>query len=396
MRILLVHQYFKTPEEGGGIRSWHIVKAIKDAGHEVTVLTTNNSIRGTKIIDGVTVNYFQIFYDNRLGFIQRIVAFLRFVWHARAYIRKDHNYDLLYVISTPLTTGLIGLFGKGKYGIPYVFEVGDLWPEVPVKLGFIKPKWLQNQLYRLEKRIYHESLWISALSEQIKVYIEYNLENPPKILVLPNVADCDFYAPNFEHPDSFNEQNPFVIGYTGAFGYANDLDKMIKCATECQENQLPIKFELMGDGADKEVLIRNSTKLKNVRIHDHSDREGVKSLLNKCHAVYISFRDELVLGTGSPNKLMDGLATGKLIIVNFEGWVRQLVEGHECGFFYESSEDETFTRMINPFLSSTALLEQYQKNARVLAENEFELNSVMRKLVRQLEDHRLSITNAPQ
>ena len=34
MKILYLHQYFLTPEQGGAIRSYHLAKALVDAGHD--------------------------------------------------------------------------------------------------------------------------------------------------------------------------------------------------------------------------------------------------------------------------------------------------------------------------------------------------------------------------
>ena len=42
MKILYIHQYFKTPSEGGAIRSWHIATGMVRAGHEVILITAHN------------------------------------------------------------------------------------------------------------------------------------------------------------------------------------------------------------------------------------------------------------------------------------------------------------------------------------------------------------------
>ena len=83
MKILYIHQYFKTPEEGGSIRSYYLAKGLVDAGHEVTMLTAHNNFRGVKAIDGIKVHYLPVQYDNKLGFIQRIIAFWQFVRFAQ-------------------------------------------------------------------------------------------------------------------------------------------------------------------------------------------------------------------------------------------------------------------------------------------------------------------------
>ena len=79
MKILYLHQYYKTPEEGGAIRSFHIAKAMSENGHHVDVITSSND-KKAKFVDGkIVVHYFKIGYSNSYGFIRRIFAFLLFI-----------------------------------------------------------------------------------------------------------------------------------------------------------------------------------------------------------------------------------------------------------------------------------------------------------------------------
>ena len=79
MKILYIHQYFKTPQEGGGIRSYHIAKAMVAAGHEVEMLTAHNQPEYVKInIEGITVHYLPVAYDNSFSKIRRIMSFISF------------------------------------------------------------------------------------------------------------------------------------------------------------------------------------------------------------------------------------------------------------------------------------------------------------------------------
>ena len=42
MRILYLHQYFRTPEEGGALRSYYLSQALVQAGHTVELITAFN------------------------------------------------------------------------------------------------------------------------------------------------------------------------------------------------------------------------------------------------------------------------------------------------------------------------------------------------------------------
>ena len=127
MRIIYLHQYFKTPEDGGAIRSYYIAKAMIDRGIEVEMITAHNLPNYQKtIIEGIVVHYLPVSYKNEFGFIKRLYAFAKFAWSSYRFIARIPQADLVYATSTPLTIGLTALKVFRKHNIPYYFEVRDL------------------------------------------------------------------------------------------------------------------------------------------------------------------------------------------------------------------------------------------------------------------------------
>lgn len=370
MKILIVHQYYKTPREGSGIRTWYIARALQKAGHEVTVISGHNQNEGYKKAD-YAIHYFKIPYDNKFGFFERLKAFYRFVQRSKSFLKANHNFDIAYVLTTPLTTGYIALHLKKVYGIPYVFEVGDLWPEAPIQLGFIRNRFLKRYLYKLENKIYQNASALVALSPAISDYFQFILDAPKTSVIAPNIADDDFFKPSYSMVPEFSADHPMVISYAGAIGYANRVEYLVDAARICEEHDLPVVFNIMGDGSDMLHISNISASCSNLKIHPWGGKDEVRDLLNRSHAIYISFRNEHILNTGCPNKLTDGLAAGKMIIVNFGGWIKEWVEEYECGFSYNPENLEEFVSLLKPFIASPAMLEQYQQNAGDLGREKF-------------------------
>ncbi len=384
MKILYVHQYFKTPEEGGSIRSYYLAKGLVDAGHEVTMITAHNSAAETKNIDGIDVHYLPVSYDNSFGFIKRIWSFWQFVRFAKKEALKIGKHDLAYVMTTPLTTGFIATYLKRKLHLPYYFEVGDLWPEAPVQMGIIKNRFLKKWLYSLEKKFYFEADRVIALSPAIRNYIEKISPNT-KVYVIPNMADCQFFVPEYSVGD-YSESNKFQITYCGAIGKANELEYFIAAAKESNSQQQPIHFNIIGYGSEMERLKKMTKRMKNVSFYPHSSKKCVKNLLEKSDAVYVSFKSVDVLGTGSPNKFFDSLAAGKLTIINFQGWINTLISKNKCGFYHDPNCPKAFVRKIQVFLDSPGLLSKYQRNGRKLAELYYDKDIQITKLLKILNN----------
>jgi glycosyltransferase involved in cell wall biosynthesis len=381
VKVLILHQHFKIPQHGGAIRSYYLAKALVEQGISVSVITTHNQKKYQKeIIEGIEVHYLPIPYDNRFGFGARSNSFLKYILGV---IRRRDLYgdaDICYAISVPLTIGLAALWIRSIKKIPYIFEVGDLWPEAPIQMGFVKNYFFKQALYALEKFVYNRSKAIVALSPAIKKAVELKTSNK-KIYHLPNMADVDFYNPerkDHQLEKKFETDGKFVVSYIGALGVANGLDYFLDCARASQKSALPVHFLLCGDGAMLENLKKSAERLqlKNLSIIPFQNRAGVRDIMNVTDASFVCYKTVPVLETGSPNKYFDGLAAGKLIIVNFGGWIKEEIEKQGCGIFVDPFHPTDFVRKIVPFVENEKQLHQFQEQSRALA-----LSRYSRKIV---------------
>ena len=313
MRVIYIHQYFQTPEEGGAIRSYHLAKGLVDAGIEVEMITAHNKNHyDFRKVDGIKVHYLPVAYQHAFGTIQRIWAFRRFVIKAKQLIKKLPRPDLLYITSTPLTVGLIGLWAKKKLAVPFLFEVRDLWPEAPIQVGVIRKKWLKKALYHLEEKIYHQALQIVALSPGIKNHI---VEKKPmaKPVLIPNFSDTVFFSPAKKDISTLNQwglKERFTLSYTGALGTVNALHNFLFLAKQAQNQLKDWQFLIMGQGAKEGELkqLSQNLKLVNVRFFPFGNKEQVRNLLSITDMAYISLDNLPVLRTNSPSKFCNALA----------------------------------------------------------------------------------------
>jgi len=386
MKVLYIHQYFRTPKEGGAIRSYYLAKGLVEHGIEVELITAHNLPKAlTTNIAGIKVHYLPVFYDNEQGFLQRVYAFFKFMHLARRKAREIKNIDVCYATSTPLTIGLSALKIKRDQNIPYFFEVRDLWPEAPVQMGVIKNKYLKKYLKNLEKQVYQNASKIVALSPGIKEQIER--ERPDKtVTLIPNMSDVEFFSAEEKLPALealFKVEEKFVISYFGTIGLANHLEYLLAVANESLKANLPIQFLIIGSGGQLSRLkyLVKHFDLDNVRFLPFQNKYNLKRVLNVTDAAYVSFANKPILETNSPNKFFDALASGKLIITNTKGWVKDIIENEKCGFYYDPDEPKAFVEAIKPFVESMAILQASQKRARMVAETQFAKEAQIEKLI---------------
>lgn len=386
MKIIYIHQYFRTPEEGGAVRSYHLAKGLVEAGYEVEMITGGSQkYYDQRWIDGIKVHYLPVGYDQKFGFFKRSWAFLRYVRQAKNLIKKLSRPDLLYITSTPLTTGLLGLWAKKTLAVPYIFEIRDLWPQAPIEVGVIKNPLLKKGLISLEKKIYDQALSLVALSPGIAAHLR-KVSPERQISLIPNFSDLDRFFPMEKSPvllRKYGLEKTLTIAYTGALGQVNAVGELLTLAEMAKARGKNWQFLIMGEGSFKAKLqdIASDKMLSNVRFLPFGPKEKVNEVLGLADFAWISFAHLPVLKTNSPNKFFDALAAGKAILVNHKGWVYDLVLTHGMGIPCLPSKIENSFAQLEELEQNPAELMKMGQNSRKLAEKYFTKELAVSRLI---------------
>jgi glycosyltransferase involved in cell wall biosynthesis len=123
-----------------------------------------------------------------------------------------------------------------------------------------------------------------------------------------------------------------------------------------------------------------------VHLLQYSAKDSIKNLLNVSDAVLVSFKDIAILGSNSPNKFFDALASGKLIITNTKGWIQELIEKHQIGFKYNAFQPSDFFKKLAPYSENPSLLIKIKSIGRALAEERFEVHLLTNQIIDLIEN----------
>jgi len=390
MRIIYIHQYFKTPEEGGAVRSYHLAKGLVRAGHDVELITTgNNPTYDQRWIDGIKVHYLPVKYDQKFIYLKRIWAFLDFVKKSKLLLKKLKRPDLLYISSTPLTTGLIGLWAKRKMAIPYVFEVRDLWPKAPIEVGAIRNPLLIRYLQQLEARIYQNAMSLVALSPGIANHLR-TISPQSTLHLIPNFSDLEQFQPMPKSDKllkKYGLEETFTIAYTGALGKVNAVEELIDLAELAFQRSKNWQFLIMGAGSHREYLaqIAQEKGLENVIFIPFGNKASVNEVLSLADFAWISFAHLPVLKTNSPNKFFDAIAAGKPVIINHKGWVYDLMKANHLGISCLPSKLDKAFAQLEELADNPEKILKMGGNSRRLATNYFSKELAISRLVYVLD-----------
>lgn len=394
MKILYIHQYFVTPEEPGGTRSYWLAKELVINGHEVVMLTSSDKYEEEihiRMVDGIKVYYIHNEYYQSMTVFQRLRSFFRFMYKSSKISFFQKNIDLVFVTSTPLTVGVPALLIKLFKRIPYIFEVRDLWPEVPIQMGALTNPIAKFFARSLEKLIYKHARHVIALSPGMQDGIIKYIPRD-KTSVISNMSKIDDFSPRVKDECLIQKlnikPNSFKIVHFGSLGIANGVDVIIESA-KILKTDPSVEFLFLGGGSTEEKLIHECERqgLYNVKFLGKFPMKMTSEIVNLCDVSIVSFKDIPILYTNSPNKLFDSLSAGKPIIVNSAGWTKDLVEENRCGMYVNPNDPMDLVNKVKFLKDNPELVVKMGRNSRLLAENVYDKSLLSKKFVEIIEKH---------
>ena len=319
------------------------------------------------------------------------MVFVRYSWQSLQ-LALHSNADLVFATTTPLTAGIPGIAARWLRGIPFVFEVRDLWPELPRAMGVVRNPLMLAALSALEWISYHSADACIGLAPGICEGIAERGIAGSRITSIPNACDLELFQPLPEGETKQPEliaglslsPGSFVAAFTGAHGLCNGLAAVLDTASLLKDwgrNDIHLLF--IGDGRCKPSLERRVAKeaLSNCHFMPPIPKSQLAKMLGiSVHAGLMVLEDVPAFYRGtSPNKFFDYLASGLPVINNYPGWLSEIIRDKNVGIAVPPRSPEDFAMALIAIADDPILRSSLSSNARALAENSFSR--------RQLSEH---------
>ncbi len=400
MKIIYLHQYFNTPAMSGGTRSYEMARRLVAAGHDVHMITSSrtNDLNSkgwlTEKIDGINVHWLSVTYSNKMGYSERIKAFISFALAAGKKAVQIGG-DIVFATSTPLTIALPGVYAARRLKAPMVFEVRDLWPELPIAIGVLKNPILIHAAKWLERFAYQNSARVIALSAGMAegvASIGYPIE---KVSVIPNGSDIELFQVPSEKGDNFLEENPYLKGgplvvYAGTLGVVNGVDYLVEIACHMGCIDSSVRFVVAGEGKEYDTVRRKALNLdvleKNLWMIPPLPKEKVPHLLSAATLTTSLIIDLEELWNNSANKFFDSLAAGKPIMINHKGWQADLLQETGAGIVVPPDNPQEAAKILYDFIKDEQSIKQAAKAAEDLAVTRFSRDLLAKQLLEVFQE----------
>ena len=404
MHVLYFHQHFTTPDGSSGTRSYETAKRLMASGHRVTMVCgaaalSKSGLSGPFVngrreggVDSIYVIELELPYSNYDSFLLRFWTFLRFAFRS-VILALRMDYDVVFATSTPLTAALPGIAARWLRRKPFVFEVRDLWPELPRAMGVFRNPLVLWMMDWLEYVAYHSANFCVALSPGIAQGITRRGVPENRVVTAPNGCDLELFAPDAAQPlpeIPGLAPDAFVATFTGAHGLANGLGAVLDAAAELRRRgRSDILLVFIGDGKEKPALIERARreKLDNCLFVDPMPKKALAQFLCRRANVGLMILANVpafYYGT-SPNKFFDYLASGLPVLVNYPGWVAEMVIAQGIGVVVPPQEPAAFAEALMSMADARAATAQMGPRGRNFAQREFLRTTLAQRCVTVME-----------
>ena len=383
MHLLLIHEIFVTPDEGGGTRHYELAKFLVQRGHKFTVIASNvDYLSGNKkkkkreIKEGIEIIYASTLSSMHKSFLARGLAFLSFSFSSFFEALTIHGFDVVIGTSPPLFQAITSLVIAKLRRKKFVYEVRDLWVDFARELGVVRNKFILSLLKKLESLLYKKADLIIVNSPGFLPFILSSISKD-KVILIPNGVNTEDFDDAIEKDRQLEYKlgisGKFVIMYAGNLGVANDIDTILNAARLLKDFR-DIVFVLIGGGIRKDEIKKRikTEEMENVIVLDPVSKREISKVISLADVCLATIKNTPLLQIVYPNKVFDYMASGKPTILTISGVIRNVIEESNGGIYVLPGSPEKLKDAILNYYSNRKLVVLHGRNAKSYVKKHFE------------------------
>ncbi len=359
-KILFLTDNFPPEMNAPATRTYEHVREWVKKGYIVTVITCapnfpngkvfpgyNNKFLSTDVKDGIRIIRVWSYITANHGFLKRILDYISYAIMA-FFVGLFIRTDIIIATSPQFFTAIAGRWLSLMKSKPWLMEVRDLWPESIAAVGAMNKSLLYNYLEWIEVRLYKSAKKIIVVTDAFKVNLIGKKIDPNKIFVHKNGVILDNFIPSNKDQDLLNQHSILkekkVIAYIGTHGMAHGLSFVLDSLVILQKELPVVHFLFIGDGAEKQNLLRKADELKliNATFLPFVSKNDVFRYLSMIDVALVNLKKSDTFKSVIPSKIFEAAALGKPILLGLEGEAKGLVELYNAGLCFEPENSKDF------------------------------------------------------
>jgi colanic acid biosynthesis glycosyl transferase WcaI len=371
LKILFLTENFPPETNAAATRVFERACYWVRDGHEVTVITQapnfpfgklydgyKNSWRQIETIEGIRVVRVKTYIAANAGVAHRTLDFVSYMFTAVWFGLLERRPDVVVSTSPQFFAAVGGWLIGALRRIPFVFELGDLWPASIVAVGAMKPSLAIRLVEKLELFLYRRSAAVVALTNAFKNNLIERGINGNKVAIVINGVDLPRYAPQDRDPALANEwglEDKFVVGYIGTHGMAHGLENVLEAAAQL-DHRKDLVFLFAGPGAARDGLIQEAKErsLTNVVFMPSQPKDRMPAVWSLCDVALVHLKDSPVFAEVIPSKIFEAMGMGlPVLIAAPEGEATAIIEKAGAGLVVPPEDANALIQATERFLDDS-------------------------------------------
>jgi glycosyltransferase involved in cell wall biosynthesis len=401
MRFLILTQYF-PPEIGGPqTRLLSFANELQRLGHGVEIVTAipnyprgkffpgyEGSVYRREVKDAITIHRVWV-YPAMGGGIRRLLNYASFTLASFFGLLRAAKPDCIFVESPPIFLSIPAYIAGLFWRVPFIFNVADLWPDIIVEGGFLKPGLIANLLYALERWSYAKARAINVVTEGLRDSLLRAKSVPAeKLLLLPNGVDTALFhpcPPDSAFKESLGLTGKKVVLWAGTLGHAHGLEFVLQAADRLRD-RYDIHFLFVGDGSARAHIEKLSAALRlpNVTFREPVPLEKLPSYFSIADIGLSSLLGIPLYDGARPSKFFPVLASGKPLIFAGQGEAARLIKDAAAGVVVPPENPQALADAIVQLLDSRQMLRTLGENGRRFVESNLQWSKLVTVWTAQL------------
>jgi colanic acid biosynthesis glycosyl transferase WcaI len=376
MRILFLTENFPPESNAAATRVYERAVYWARWGHRVTVLTTAPNFPEGKLLDGYKNHWYRrewrddieivrvkSFIAKNEGVVRRTLDFVSFMVSAYLAGLIASRPDVVIATSPQFFTAIGGWALAATRRLPFIFELGDLWPRSIIAVGALQAGPTVRLLEWIELFLYRRASRVVALTQAFKDDLVRRGIPAWKIAVIRNGVDLSRYAPRPRDEALAAEwglSGKFVVGYVGTHGMAHDLGKVLDAAEGLRKSEPELRFLLVGAGAERDQLVAAARQrnLDNVVLRPLQPKERMAAVWSLCDVALIHLKNMPAFAEVIPSKMFEAMGMGlPIMLAAPEGEASRLLAEDGAGLWVPAGDAAALAAACRRLLVDGALRE---------------------------------------
>jgi colanic acid biosynthesis glycosyl transferase WcaI len=398
VRILLLTLYFGPDIAANAVIMTELAEDLAKLGHYLTVVTSmphydRNHVwpeyRGKlyvrEVFGDLDVRRVYLCVPRRKeSLLGRLLNYASFNALSVIAGTLEGRFDVVLTPSPPLTNGVAAFLLSRLHGVPYVYNVQDIYPGVAIRLGVLSNPIVIAFFKAIERFVYNKAAAVSVISEGFRRNLLSKSVPPQKIKVIPNFVDTEFVRPSSRHNGFSSEQgldDKFVILFAGNIGLSQGLETVLKTAAKLR-NQKDMLFLVVGNGAAKPRLMKYAQELdlENVRFLPFQPHKVIPNMYASSDVCLVPLRKGIA-AESMPSKVYTITAAGRPLIasVDEDSDTHHFVQEARCGLWVEPEDSDALAEAIRALHADEELRERLGRNGRQYVEAHYTRQAIARQ-----------------